>query len=327
MLISIVVPFYNEAASLPILIRELEEWKGRLNLDVEYIAVDDGSDDGGADMLDSLKLPHLRVVRLRRNFGKSLALSAGFQEARGNVIVTLDADLQDNPENLPDFLKAIEDGYDVVSGWKVDRHDAWNRRVSSFLYNKMIGLLVGRSFHDINSGYKAYRRWAVGGVSLYGENHRVVLLNAALNGARIIEIPVKHRPRLYGRSKYRWNRLLSALMDFCSLFLFSRFFYKPLHFFGLLGTVPFIAGLSILTWVSVEQLIYWTALDVRFLVRPLNFFAVLLILGGLQLISIGLVAEYVLALKFRSEDPSVLVRYVSVGGSRREEDHGSRDPA
>lgn len=332
MLVSIVLPFYNEVESLPRLIRELEAQRAAFGGDMEYVAVDDGSDDGGADVLDAMKLPYLSVIRLRRRFGKSHALSVGFQEARGHVIVTMDADLQDNPENLADLLEAIDRGYDVVSGWKVDRQDSPIRRLSSFLYNKMVGLVVGRSFRDINSGFKAYRRWVLRDLRAYGENHRILLLNASLNGARILEIPVNHRPRLHGRSKYHWNRFFSAFMDFWWLLLSARFFYKPLHFFGLLGLVPFATGLGLLVGVWGNHLVRGRPVDLGVLASPLTFLAALLMLWGIQIISIGLIAEYALAMKFRErffelDRRSALVRSVSTGGLPREEDDGRRDPA
>jgi glycosyltransferase involved in cell wall biosynthesis len=332
MLVSIVIPFHNEAENLPLLIRELDVQRQRLACEVEYVAVDDGSNDGGADVLDAMKLPYLSVVRLRRRFGKSQALEVGFQEARGDVIVTMDADLQDNPENLADLLEAIDRGYDVVSGWKKERKDPLNRRFSSFLYNKMVAVVVGRTFRDINSGYKAYRRWVLRDLRAYGENHRILLLNASLNGARILEVPVSHRPRLHGSSKYHWNRFFSAFMDFWWLLLSARFFFKPLHFFGLVGFAPFVTGLGLLVGVWAHHLLRGKPVDLQVLVNPLTFLASLLILGGLQIISIGLIAEYALALKFRErffelDRRSALVRSISTGGLPREESDGRRDPA
>lgn len=305
-LVSVVIPFFNEAPSLPVLISQLEAVRARVDLNLEYIAVDDGSTDGGADILARMPVAALSVVRLRRNFGKSVALSVGFHRARGEVIVTMDADLQDDPEHLPALLAAVGRGYDVVSGWKRDRQDPLSRRIASRLYNALVGMAVGRTFRDVNSGFKAYRRWVVEGLQAYGENHRTLLLNAAINGARIIEVPISHRPRIHGKSKYNWNRVFSALMDFWWLLLSSHYFYKPLHFFGLLGIVPLTIGMMAVGWVLFEQVMY-----AGVFARPLTLFGALLILGGLQLISIGLIAEYVLALRFRLDNPAAFARWVS----------------
>lgn len=315
-LVSIVIPFYNEASSLPILLRQLEEERIRLGIKVEYIVVDDGSTDGGAAAASAVALPHLAVVRLRRNFGKSVALSAGFQQAKGDVVVTMDADLQDNPENLGALLAAVASGYDVVSGWKRDRQDTLSRRIASRLYNTLVGLAVGRRFHDVNSGYKAYRRWVLDGLRAYGENHRILLLNAAINGAKILEVPVSHRPRAYGKSKYHWNRVIAAAMDFWWLLLSSHFFFKPLHFFGVLGIVPLMVGSGLMGWVAFDHLARSSALF-----RPLTLFSAMLMMGGVQLVSIGLIAEYVLALRFRLDNPAAYERWVSAYTETTVRDH------
>jgi len=298
--VSVVVPVLDEVESLGALYRELTEVLERLGRAYELIFVDDGSRDGSFLTLEKLHRSdeRVRVVQLRRNFGKAAALAVGFREARGQVIVTLDADLQDDPAELPRLLQRLEDGCDLVSGWKRERRDPWSKTLPSRVFNWVTGRLIGLGLHDFNSGFKAYRREVAEELRLYGELHRFIPALAAWRGFRVDEVPVHHRPRQFGRSKYGSARLWRGFLDLLTVLFLTRYTRRPLHLFG---------GLGLLTWaggggVNLYLIGLWLSGVRPIGNRPLLAFGVLSMLVGIQFFSVGLLSELVLSYQARSAD-------------------------
>jgi glycosyltransferase involved in cell wall biosynthesis len=286
--ISVVVPLFNEAATLRPLYAELCGALDPLGLEWEVVFVDDGSTDGSYAELACLhaELDNVRVVRLRRNFGKAAALTAGFLEASGHTIVTMDADLQDDPAEIPRLLARLDDGFDVVSGWKAERHDPLSRRVFSKVFNGTIRLLSGVRLHDVNCGLKAYRAEVTQDVRIYGELHRFLPVLAHYRGYGVAELPVNHRPRRHGRSRYGIERYLRAFLDLLTVSFIERYRYRPLHLFGNLGLMLAAVGGTILAYLTVLK-IGGAGIGQR----PLLLLGVLLVVVGIQLLSLGLVGE------------------------------------
>jgi glycosyltransferase involved in cell wall biosynthesis len=284
--ISIVAPLFNEESTVGRLYDEIANaLEGRR---WEIVYVDDGSTDGSHRLLAQLHADHsnVRIVRLRRNFGKAAALSAGFDVVRGSVIVTIDADLQDDPTEIPNLLAKLDDGYDLVSGWKCDRQDPFARRVVSRVYNRVTGLVTGVDLHDMNCGLKAYRAEVLESVRVYGDLHRFVPVLAHQLGFRIGEISVNHRPRLVGKSRYGLERYTRGFFDLLTVAYLGRYRYRPLHFFGGIGLVLGSVGFVIL--------LYLTAIKIGGAGiggRPLLMLGVLLFVVGVQFFSLGLVGE------------------------------------
>ena len=287
-LLSVVVPLLNEEATLEPLYRELEAALAVTGLEWEVVFVDDGSTDGSYRELVRLHAAHLnvRVVRLRRNFGKAAALAAGIEVAAGDVIVTMDADLQDDPAEIPALLERLDDGFDVVSGWKCDRHDPFVRRFVSRIYNVATRIATGVKLHDMNCGLKVYRSEVFEHVRLYGERHRFVPVLAHHLGFSVAELPVNHRPRMNGHSRFGIERYLRAPFDLLTIVFMGRYRHRPLHLFGGLGLTASVAGGAIL--------VYLTAIKIggaRIGDRPLLLLGVLLVVVGIQFLSIGLIGE------------------------------------
>jgi glycosyltransferase involved in cell wall biosynthesis len=300
--ISVVIPLYNEVESLPELYRALAASLLLFADRCEMIFVDDGSTDGSLEVLRDLRERDKRVkaVRLRSNRGKAVALTAGFREARGEIIVTLDADLQDDPKEIPRFLQKLEEGYDLVSGWKAPRRDPWSRRFLSAVFNRVTSRLMGVELHDLNCGYKVYRRAVTRELRLYGELHRFIPVLASWRGFRIGEIEVAHRARKYGRSKYGAERIPRGFFDLLTVLMLTRYTTRPLHFFGLLGMVVGLMGLGILSYLSIGWFFgHWIAN------RPLLLLGALMSIAGIQLVSFGLLAEMIVYGADRESDPPV----------------------
>jgi glycosyltransferase involved in cell wall biosynthesis len=298
--VSVVLPVLDEVESLGVLHRELTEVLQQLGRPYEILFVDDGSGDGSFEQVEKLRLedPRVRGLQLRRNFGKAAALAVGFREARGDVIVTLDADLQDDPVEVPKLLARLEDGFDLVSGWKQERQDPRSKTWPSRLFNWVTGLLTGIRLHDFNSGFKIYRREVVEEVRLYGELHRFIPALAAWRGFRVTEVPVHHRPRRYGRSKFGSARLWRGFLDLLTVLFLTRYTRRPLHLFGGLGLIAWTVGFGAnlyLTgiWLSGAQPIGQ---------RPLLAFGVLSMLVGVQFFAVGLLSELVLSYQARGSD-------------------------
>jgi glycosyltransferase involved in cell wall biosynthesis len=286
--ISVVVPLFNEAATLRPLYAELCGALDPLGLPWEVVFVDDGSTDRSYAELTYLhaESENVRVVRLRRNFGKAAALTAGFLEASGHTIVTMDADLQDDPAEIPRLLARLDDGFDVVSGWKAERHDPLSRRLFSKVFNGTIRLLSGVRLHDVNCGLKAYRAEVTRDVRIYGELHRFLPVLAHYRGYGVAELPVNHRPRRHGRSRYGIERYLRAFLDLLTVSFIERYRYRPLHLFGNLGLMLAAVGGTILAYLTVLK-IGGAGIGQR----PLLLLGVLLVVVGIQLLSLGLVGE------------------------------------
>jgi dolichol-phosphate mannosyltransferase len=254
------------------------------------VFVDDGSTDGSFSALTRLHSRHanVRAVRLRRNFGKSAALAAGFRHARGEVVVTIDADLQDDPSEIPRLLAKLDEGFDLVSGWKAKRRDALSRRIVSRIFNAVVGRSSGLRLHDMNCGLKAYRADVVRALRIYGELHRFLPVLAHDRGYRVGELPVNHRPRQHGRSRYGVERYARGFLDFLTVSFMGRYRHRPLHLFGGLGLL--------LGAVGTALLVYLTALKISGEAighRPLLTLGVLLVVVGLQFFSLGLLSELI----------------------------------
>src|SRR3954451_824686 len=286
--LSVVVPLLNEQATLAQLYQELEAALAPTELEWEVVFVDDGSTDGSYRELVLLHAAHLnvRVVRLRRNFGKAAALAAGIEVASGAVIVTMDGDLQDDPAEIPNLVAKLDEGFDVVSGWKCDRHDPFVRRFVSRIYNTATRLATGVKLHDMNCGLKAYDAEVFEHVRLYGERHRFVPVLAHHLGFSVSELPVNHRPRTNGHSRFGIERYLRAPFDLLTIVFMGRYRYRPLHLFGVVGLCASIAGGAILAYLTVYK-VGGSAIGGR----PFLLLGVLLVVVGIQFLSLGLIGE------------------------------------
>jgi glycosyltransferase involved in cell wall biosynthesis len=291
--ISVVAPAFDEERSVALLFDELQAALDPLGAPWEVVFVDDGSRDGTFAALTRLHDAHdnVRVVRLRRNFGKSAALAAGFEQARGDVVVTIDADLQDDPAEIPRLLAKLDEGFDLVSGWKSRRRDPWTRRMLSRIFNRLASAVSGVTLHDVNCGLKAYRAEVVHDLRIYGELHRFLPVLAHERGYRVAELPVNHRPRNHGRSRYGLERYLRGFLDLLTVSLVGRYRHRPLHLFGGLGLVLGAIGTLVLAYLTVLKV---TGEAIGH--RPLLILGVLLVVVGLQLFSLGLLGEMIRSL-------------------------------
>jgi glycosyltransferase involved in cell wall biosynthesis len=288
--ISVVVPVYDEELTVTPLYEELAAALEQLGRPWEAVFVDDGSTDGSFAALTRLHAAYenVRVVRLRRNFGKAAALEAGFAQASGDVVVTIDADLQDDPSEIPRLLTKLDEGFDLVSGWKTKRRDPRLRRALSRLFNVVTSRISGLRLHDLNCGLKAYRANVLEGLRIYGELHRYLPVLAHYRGFRVAELPVNHRPRAHGRSRYGRERYLRGFLDLLTVTFIGRYRHRPLHLFGGLGLLLGIVGLAVLVYLTVLK-----ASGEAIGHRPLLLLGVLLVVVGLQLFSLGLLSEMV----------------------------------
>jgi len=288
--ISVVVPLLNEERSLEALYREIADALEPLGHDYEVVFVDDGSTDASLAVLSRLhdETTNVVVIHLRRNFGKAAALQAGFVEARGDLVITIDADLQDDPAEIPKLLAKLDEGFDLVSGWKTRRNDPLARRLFSRVFNWVTGVISGVHLHDVNCGLKAYRAEVLHGIRLYGELHRFIPVLASYRGYRIAEIPVNHRPREHGRSRYGPERYLRGFFDLLSVTFMGRYKHRPLHLFGGVGVLMGAVGFVILLYLSIEW--FWGQAIGQ---RPLLTLGVLLLVVGIQFISLGLLSELI----------------------------------
>ena len=289
-MISVVVPLLNEEHSLDALYHQIADALDPRGEPWEVVFVDDGSTDGSMGVLTRLhhETTNVVVVHLRRNFGKAAALQAGFLEARGDVLVTIDADLQDDPAEIPQLLAKLDEGFDLVSGWKTRRNDPWTRRLLSKVFNWANAVVSGVHLHDVNCGLKAYKAEVLHGMRLYGELHRFIPVLAAYRGFRIAEIPVNHRAREHGRSRYGLNRYLRGFFDLLSVTFMGRYSHRPLHLFGGVGLVMGFAGFLILAYLTIIK-IGGAGIGER----PLLTLGVLFVVVGIQLVSLGLLSELI----------------------------------
>ncbi|MCB0881611.1 MAG: glycosyltransferase family 2 protein [Thermoleophilia bacterium] len=288
--ISVVVPVCDERDNVEPLLGEMLPVMRGLGRSFEVIFVDDGSRDGTGAVLEAAveREPEVALVALRRNFGKSEALMAGFREARGGIVITIDGDLQDDPAEIPRFLDALDGGLDLVSGWKVDRQDPAGKRLPSKLFNAVTRRVSGLDLHDLNCGFKAYRAEVVAALALAGDQYRYIPVLAHNEGFRVGELGVNHRPRTHGRSKYGLERYVRGMLDLLTITFLGRYRHRPMHLFGGLGLLMLLVGLAVSGYLSVLKFAGYAIGQ-----RPLLLLGVLLILVGMQFLTIGLMSEMV----------------------------------
>jgi len=303
--LSVVVPVYNEDNNIDPLYREIGSALSSLTKTYEIVFVDDGSNDNTFQVLKEIQErdKRVKIIKFRRNFGKSVALNSAFNFVKGNIIITMDGDLQDNPDEIPRFVDAIEGGSDLVSGWKYTRKDPLTKKLPSKLFNNMTRLLTGVDLHDFNCGFKAYKRGVLDTISLYGEMHRYIPALAAQYGFKITELKVEHRPRSYGKSKYGFSRLIKGFLDLITVKFLTEYSSRPLHVFGIPGILSLISGVFIGLYLVILK--YWK--DIMLGDRPLLLLSILLIILGLQFVSIGLLGEMI---TFRERKDESAEKYI-----------------
>jgi len=293
--ISVIIPVYNEEKNLFLLYQELNNVLVPLRKTYEIIFIDDGSKDNSLKILKqiALKDKNIKVIELRKNFGQTAAFSAGFDNAQGNILVTMDSDLQNDPRDIPRLIEEINKGYDVVSGWRFRRRDSFTKKITSFFSNKLARKLTRLNIHDFGCSLKAYKKEAIESVELYGEMHRYIPALVAMKGFKVCEIKVNHRQRKHGKTKYGINRLLKGFLDLTYIKFWSSYSTRPLHFFGLLGIFQYFMSLAII----VEQIIKAIIIK-KLVVGPLLLLAVLLIITGTLFIIFGFLGEIIIRTYF-----------------------------
>jgi dolichol-phosphate mannosyltransferase len=312
--LSVVVPAMNEEESLPVLVAGIIEACAASGLALsDIVLVDDGSSDRTWAVMSQLAAGNekIQAIRLRRNFGKATALMVGISACTGDVVITMDADLQDDPGEIPRFVQALDAGYDLVSGWKKERNDPFSKTLPSRLFNAVTARISGVRLHDFNCGFKAYRREIFDTVELYGELHRYVPVLAHALGYRIAEIPVRHHARKYGKSKYGVARYLRGFLDLLTVVMLTRFAYRPGHLFGGLGALFLLGGGAVLAYLTGLKLFTGASIGGR----PLLLLGVLVVIVGLQLVLFGLLAELILSRTQRPVEARKLV-WQHVGRTR-----------
>lgn len=288
--ISLIIPLYNEEGSLLELNERIQKVLNKHNANHEIWFIDDGSTDNSLQILKDLnkKNENIKVLSFQKNYGKSAALSEGFRNAHGNIVITMDADLQDDPNEIPKLIDKINSGYDLVSGWKKKRFDPITKTIPSKMFNFATSLLTGIKIHDFNCGLKAYRKKVIKEIPVYGELHRYLPVLAHWRGYKVGEVIVKHHPRKYGKTKFGARRFLSGFFDLFTVLFLTRYRQKPLHLFGFFGLLSFIAGFIISIYLTI---IWFQGHGIGH--RPLLFLGVLLIIVGMQSFSIGLIGEMI----------------------------------
>jgi len=289
-LVSIVIPVFNEAENVALLHEEIDLAIKNRPEDYEIIFIDDGSDDGSLAELKKIHGldPRVKIIQFRKNFGQSAAISAGFTFCRGQVVITMDADLQNDPAHIPQLVDKIAEGFDIVNGWRRDRHDKWlTRRVPSFFGNKLISWITGTRLHDYGCTLRGFRSDVIKNLKLYGEMHRYIPALASRMGIRSTEIEVNHRARQFGRSKYGLGRTFRVVIDLISLKFLLAYSHRPLQIFGGAGLLMIVTGLGCGAYLSYAKFVLSQAIAGR----PLLFFTLLMIFLGFQAISLGLLAE------------------------------------
>ncbi len=311
--LSVVIPAYNEEENIPLLYEKLKRVLDELGKGYEVIFIDDGSEDKTFQILRNIaqKDGKIKVIRFRRNYGQTAAMYAGFEHARGEVIVTIDADLQNDPEDIPVLLTKIEEGYDIVSGWRKERKDPFlSRRLPSRVANWIISKVTGVKLHDYGCTLKAYRADIAKRYRLYGDMHRFLPALAKRFGAKVTEIPVRHHPRLYGKSKYGIGRTVRVILDIFLVKFLNEYITKPLYVFGGIGFLLLTVGVLIELYLTLLKL--FTGADIGG--RPLLILGVLLILTGVQLLSTGIIAELIIRTYYesRGEKPYVIEEKINL---------------
>lgn len=300
MKISIILPIYNEKDNIEILYNQLKKVLLSEKYEYEIIAIDDGSKDGSLNILKNIanKDPKFKLIGFFHNFGQTAAMSAGIKMANGDVIIPMDADLQNDPDDIPRFLEKINEGYDVVSGWRKNRKDKMlTRKIPSKVANWIIGLITGVKIHDYGCTMKAYKREWIQGINLYGQMHRLIPAYISWQGGRVVEIETNHRPRIYGQTKYGLARVYRVILDLTVIKFLSKYMGRPMHFFGGIGFIVFSLGiLSGLVAIGLRFLI-----DLHLVETPLPVFSALFIIVGVQLVVMGILSEMLMRTYYESQ--------------------------
>lgn len=306
--ISIVIPVYNEEENVLPLYRKLKDDLSSLGRTYEVIFIDDGSTDGTFAKLKDVQADddHIRVIKFRKNFGKAIALNTAFRLVEGDVVITMDGDLQDDSAEIPKLLEKIEDGYDLVSGWKYPRNDPITKTAPSKVFNRLTCWMTGVNLHDFNCGFKAYRREVVDALHLYGELHRYTPVLANYYGFKITEVAVKHHPREFGKSKYGAKRVIKGFLDLITVKFLTSYVSRPLHVFGVPGILSLLVGFFIGLYLVLLKYLQ----NIELSERPLLLLSILLILLGLQFFSIGLLGEMITSRDAREEYPEHFVEKI-----------------
>lgn len=286
--ISIVIPLYNEEESITPLVNEIRKALKPINKPYEVLFIDDGSTDSSLKVIKELARTdtRLKFISFRKNYGKSAALQVGFKAVTGDAVITMDADLQDDPNEIPNLLKKLDEGFDLCSGWKKQRHDPFIKKYSSRFFNFVTRLISGIKIHDFNCGLKAYRKEVVHNLNVYGELHRYVPVLANWQGFTVTEIPVKHHARRYGKTKFGMSRFFKGFIDLITVTFVGRYIKRPMHFFGFFGALSFFVGLIVNGYLTIEWLSGKALSN-----RPMLFLGMLLIIVGVQFFSVGLLGE------------------------------------
>lgn len=291
--LSFIIPSRDEEKSVELLYKKIVKVMGGLKKSFEIIFIDDGSTDKTFTILENLhqKDNKVKVIKLRGSFGKSIALQTGFDNAKGQIIFTLDADLQDDPGEIPKFLDKLDEGYDMVSGWKKIRHDPVSKTFPSKIGNSITRFLTGIKIHDLNCGFKAYKKIVVDNLNLYGELYKYIPVLAEKQNFKVGEIIVSHHPRKFGRSKFGWQRNIKGFLDMLTIVFLTTYMQKPAHFFGTIGLLSFFSGFVIGLYITYLR-IATGSIQFR---HPLLYFGMLLMIIGIQLLTTGLIAELILS--------------------------------
>jgi len=302
---SIVVPFHNEEENLPTLYRRLTKVMEEIGEDYELVFVDDGSADRTQTILKDICALDPRVVglRLRRNFGQTAALAAGFDYAQGDVIIAMDGDLQHEPEDIPRFISKLEEGYDVVSGWRQNRQDGFLRTCPSKVANKLMAKASGVAIHDFGTTFKAYRREVLERIPIYGQMHRFIPAMASIEGAHIAEVPIEDKPRINGKSHYGLSRTFRVMFDILTIRFIVRYFARPLHFFGGVGATMIAVSVLLASWLLFKKLYWQEAIFIEN--GPMLLFAAVAFLGGIQFLGLGLLGDLFARLYYAPEQRNV----------------------
>ena len=318
-MLSIVIPVFNEQDSLDELLVRIETVATKHKYELDVLLIDDGSSDNSWSKIQELskRYAYVRGVRLRRNFGKAAALAAGFERAKGQRVITMDADLQDDPNEIPNLLAELEAGYDVVSGWKKVRHDPWHKVLPSRVFNSMISWLTGVQLHDHNCGLKGYRREVLSEVLLYGEMHRFIPVLAASRGFRVSEIIIEHHARKHGKSKYGFERFIKGFLDLMTVYFLTGYGNRPQHLLGTTGMASFLAGglgLMLLSFLWVISRLTPMA-DVHLHEKAIFYYCIVALLLGVQLTSMGFLAELITAQNRPMRKPFNIVADTAIADS------------
>ncbi len=298
--LTVVIPLFNEEESLGELHRKLEDSLNSLDCEYEVIFVDDGSTDNSFDRIREInrKNQKFHCIKFRKNYGKSAALAKGFRAAKGNIIITMDADLQDDPSEIAELVKVLNSGYDLVSGWKKVRYDPFIKKHTSKFFNFVTSKLSGIKLHDFNCGLKAYKKDVVKSLKIYGEMHRYIPALAHMSGFRVTEKPVKHHARKYGKTKFGANRFLNGFLDLTTVVFMNKYVKQPLHFFGTIGIFSSLLGFAITAYLTFLKFFEGKPLSDR----PLFIVGIFLVILGVQFFSLGLIAEMITKTNYSDQD-------------------------